>query len=258
MPKLVLQFDNRVLKECVVSATVTIGRLPDNTLAIDNPAVSARHARVVRDGDQYVVEDLESTNGTFVNGTRVTRHALRHGDVVLVGKHKLFFDRTSGREADGSEAAEAVMPDFGGTVMLGPDQQRRLLAAVSARIQTRTAADRTSETPAVAVPPAPPPVGLLRVLEGRTDDDEYRLDAPATFIGKSQTALVRLRGWFKPKLAVEIARLGEGYLATAMGGRTFVNGLLLEGRRGLVHGDIIEVGGLRLEFRLQASNQRAA
>ena len=86
MPKLVLQFDDRVLKECVVSATVTIGRLPDNTLAIDNPAVSARHARVVRDGDQFVVEDLESTNGTFVNGEKLDgERALFEGDAIRFG-----------------------------------------------------------------------------------------------------------------------------------------------------------------------------
>jgi pSer/pThr/pTyr-binding forkhead associated (FHA) protein len=257
MAKLVLQFDDRALRETVVAGTVTIGRLPDNTIAIDNPAVSARHARVIREGDQFVVEDLESTNGTFVAGTRITRHVLRHGDVVLIGKHKLFFDKTSGRDADAPEAAEQAMPDFGGTVMLGPDQQRRLLAAVHARIQTRGATAEAGAPPPAPVP-APPPVGLLRVLDGRSDDYEFRLDAGTVYIGKSDAALIRLRGWFKPKLAAAITRLGEGYLVTPVKGRTMVNGQRLDGRRGLEHGDILEVGGLRLEFRLQATGRRAA
>ena len=81
MPKLVLLFEGRVLKETAVShtAAVTIGRLPDNTIVIDNSAVSSRHVRIAREGPQFVVEDLESTNGTFVNGDKVTKRALRHG-----------------------------------------------------------------------------------------------------------------------------------------------------------------------------------
>ena len=67
MPKLILKFDDRELQECAVGThAVTIGRLPDNMLVIDNAAVSGRHARVYREGNHYVVEDLKSTNGTFV------------------------------------------------------------------------------------------------------------------------------------------------------------------------------------------------
>ena len=70
---------------------ISIGRLPDNTIVIDNPAVSARHARVYREGHQYVLEDLKSTNGTFVNDRPIARHTLLEGDIVLVGKHTLVF-----------------------------------------------------------------------------------------------------------------------------------------------------------------------
>jgi pSer/pThr/pTyr-binding forkhead associated (FHA) protein len=58
---------------------------------VDNPAVSGHHARIFRDDEDVILEDLSSTNGTFVNGQHTTRHALRHGDVVLVGKHLLVF-----------------------------------------------------------------------------------------------------------------------------------------------------------------------
>src|SRR5688500_12339696 len=82
MAKLTLQFEGRVLKEYVVGKSLTIGRLPDNTIVIENPAVSAHHARVFRDGDHVVVEDLKSTNGTFVNEQHVDRHVLRSGDAL--------------------------------------------------------------------------------------------------------------------------------------------------------------------------------
>ena len=97
VPRLILQFENRVLKEYPAGLMVTIGRLPDNAVMIDNPAVSSHHACVHRDGDQFIVEDLQSTNGTFVNEKRITRHTLRDGDVVLIGKHQIVFDAMGSR-----------------------------------------------------------------------------------------------------------------------------------------------------------------
>jgi predicted component of type VI protein secretion system len=260
MPKLVLMFEGRVLKETPVSQTtpVTIGRLPDNTIVIDNTAVSSHHVRIGREGPQFVVEDLGSTNGTFVNGEKVAKRPLRHGDTILVGKHKLFFDRMGEAEFEGAELPGRELPDFGGTVILDADQQQRLLAAAQARIQARAAATVTA-TPDAGPAPAPAPqppkkpaVGRLHVLSGRSDLTEYRLDAATAAIGRSSQALVRLHGWFKPRLAVEIARMGESYVATPVAGRTLVNGQPLQNRRGLEHGDVLEVGGLELEFRLTA------
>jgi predicted component of type VI protein secretion system len=264
MPKLVLLFEGRVLKETAVSQTavVTVGRLPDNTIVIDNSAVSSHHVRIAREGPQFVVQDLESTNGTFVNGDKITKRALRHGDTILVGKHKLFFDRMGEAEFEGAELPGRDLPDFGGTVILDSDQQQRLLAAAQARIQARTAAHHVAvatpvdapAAPAPAPAPAPkrPAVGRLHVLSGRADLSEYRLDTSTAAIGSDREALVRLHGWFKPRLAVEIARMGESYVATPVAGKTLVNGQRLSGRRGLVHGDVLAVSGLELEFRLTA------
>jgi pSer/pThr/pTyr-binding forkhead associated (FHA) protein len=260
MPKLVLLFEGRVLKETAVSLTapVTIGRLPDNTIVIDNSAVSSRHVRVVREGPQFVVEDLESTNGTFVNGEKITKRGLRHGDTILVGKHKLFFDRMGEAEFDAPDLAGPDMPDFGGTVILDADQQQRLLAAAQARIQARhiAAAGAPSAGEAPVPVPAPAPkkaaVGRLHVINGQADLSEYRLDQSTSAIGKDPEAVVRLHGWFKPRVAVEIARMGDGYVATPVSGKTMVNGQRLQSRRGLVHGDVLEISGLELEFRLTA------
>jgi pSer/pThr/pTyr-binding forkhead associated (FHA) protein len=246
MPKLVLQFEGRVLKECALAGTVTIGRLPDNTVVIDNPAVSARHARVVHDGDTLVVEDLESRNGTFVNRQRVTRHVLQNGDIVQVGKHALVYERVPGDEARPVEALtpEPIMPDLGGTMLLDTEKHRKLVADMEARLRAQKA-----QAAAQAIP-----AGVLRVLRGRADQTEYALDGHEAIIGRSETALVRLRGWFKPKMALAIARMGESYVATLLGGTTLVNGQRLTGRRGLENGDLLQVGGLTLEFRLKGQS----
>ena len=113
MPRLILQLEDRVLKEYDMGMMATIGRLPDNSVMIDNPAVSSHHACVFRDGDQFVVEDLQSTNGTFVNGTRVSRHALQQGDVVTVGKHQLVLDQLAVAEPAASDGADPSAPEPG-------------------------------------------------------------------------------------------------------------------------------------------------
>src|SRR5437588_8679209 len=106
MPRLILQFEDRVLKECSIGLMVTIGRLPDNDVVIDNPAVSSHHACVFRDGEDWVIEDLDSKNGTFVNGKRASRQVLHHSDVLLIGKHTLLFDQ----HAAGAPATEEKGP----------------------------------------------------------------------------------------------------------------------------------------------------
>ena len=92
MPRLILKLDERELHECAVGAhPVSIGRLPGNTVIIDHPAVSGRHARVYREVNDYVLEDLKSTNGTFVNDKPIERHLLLEGDLILIGTHTLSF-----------------------------------------------------------------------------------------------------------------------------------------------------------------------
>jgi hypothetical protein len=102
-----------------------------------------------------------------------------------------------------------------------------------------------------APPPAPARVGVLTVLSGKADQAEYRLETATSVIGKSDTATIRLRGWFKPKLAAAIARKGETYTVTPLGGKTLVNKQALTGRRELKDGDVLEVSGLTLQFNLQ-------
>jgi pSer/pThr/pTyr-binding forkhead associated (FHA) protein len=246
MAKLTLQFDELILNEYPIGLMATIGRLPDNTLVIDNPAVSSHHACVFRDGDHFVVEDLDSTNGTFVNEERITRHVLRNGDVVLVGKHKLVFDEIGGGEPVEDQEAGGVISNLGDTVFLDTKKHRDLLAKL--REAQANATDGVGAT--VKMRTVQTKTGVLKVITGRTDRREYRLDGRTSVIGKSAAALVRLNGWFKPDLAVAITRNGDGYTASRLNGKTLVNNVPLNGRHELKNGDVLRVGGLTLEFRL--------
>lgn len=250
MPKLILKFDDRELQECAIGVHgVTIGRLPDNLLVIDNAAVSGRHARVFREGDRYVIEDLQSTNGTFVDNKPITRYTLRDHDAVLVGKHTVVFSMAGGEDATSTEP-EAFVPEIGGTMMLDTLRHKSLLAG----LETGGSKPGDPSAPVAAKterPAAPPRIGTLTVLAGRANETEYTLSAHTSIIGKADTALVQLKGWFKPKMAAAIARKGEGYSATALGGKVRINGQPLLGRHDLRDGDIIDVSGLTLEFRLK-------
>jgi pSer/pThr/pTyr-binding forkhead associated (FHA) protein len=249
MSKLALQYEGIVLKEYALGTGVTIGRLPDNAVIIDNPAVSGHHARVYLEGNQVVLEDLRSTNGTFVNGRPVTRQILHHGDEVLVGKHQLVFDRTAVEE---QSVSTSPMEGLGDTVYLDTKQHRALRATLeTARAD---AAKSLNARPASSASPAQR-LGVLRVVAGRSAQDEYDLGAHTSLIGRSDTALVRLQGWFKPAVAIAIARSGNTYMATALGGKPFINDVRLEGRHELQDGDVLSVSGLVLEFRWKSAER---
>jgi len=260
MARLTVKCGDQVLKEYVVGPMSTIGRLRDNTVMIDDAAVSSHHACVFRDGGQFVVEDLQSTNGTSVNGNRVSRQVLHHGDVVQVGKHELVLDQLVDGDAAAPDQAELSTPNQGETVFV---DKRKLLArlmhsetdarkydALVARLMdVETHASRSSH--ATAEPASgPAKVGVLRVLAGRADQTEYHLQAHTSLIGRGKSSLVRLRGWFKPKVAVAITRNRHGYVATLFGGNVLINSQSVNGRHELKDGDLLAVSGLILEFRL--------
>ena len=90
MAKLVLSLNGAVQGEFSLSKErISIGRKPDNDIQVDNLAVSGKHALVITILDDSFLEDLGSTNGTYVNGKLIKKHALRDGDVVGIGKHEL-------------------------------------------------------------------------------------------------------------------------------------------------------------------------
>ncbi|MCA3160088.1 MAG: FHA domain-containing protein [Burkholderiales bacterium] len=92
MAKLVLSVDGVTLREVPLSKErMTLGRKPQNDIVIDNIAVSAEHAVIVTLFNDSFLEDLGSTNGTFVNGQPVKKHFLQNGDTIELGKYRLKF-----------------------------------------------------------------------------------------------------------------------------------------------------------------------
>src|SRR5262249_44337998 len=86
---------------------------------------------------------------------------------------------------------------------------------------------------------------------GRADQSEYLLTSHTSLIGKAPWTLVRLRGWFKPSVAVAITRNQQGYVATRLRGKMLFNNQPMNGRHDLKDGDVLWVGGLTLSFRLR-------
>jgi pSer/pThr/pTyr-binding forkhead associated (FHA) protein len=248
MPKLILKFDDRELQECAVGVQpVTIGRLPDNMVVIDNAAVSGRHARVYKEGNHYVLEDLKSTNGTFVNDKPIARHTLLEGDVVSVGKHSLVFTQKGGEQAPAAGGdGEQFVPEIGGTMVLDTLKHKTLLAGLDQGRPSQSHA----VIPKTTVPTASR-AGSVKVISGKSDQSHYVLASVTTVIGKADNAQIKTKGWFKPKVSAAIARKGEGYSVTPTGAKVFVNGTQLSGRHELSDGDMIEVSGLTLEFHLE-------
>ena len=109
MLKILLKLKEKELKTLETDkAEITIGRNENNDVHIDNLGVSKKHARIVRQNGAYIIEDLESTNGTRLNNKLITTARLSDSDVVTVGKHTLYVSLQDGRDAT-RQFAEATI-----------------------------------------------------------------------------------------------------------------------------------------------------
>ena len=110
MARLILSLDNQVLAEYnMTKERYTIGRLPDNDVRVDNPAVSGHHSLIINILNDSFLEDLNSTNGTYVNGKLIKKHALQNGDVITIGHHQLRFADQQITDADQDEFEKTMV-----------------------------------------------------------------------------------------------------------------------------------------------------
>ncbi len=236
MAKLELRFEGNFLAEYPLTMRpLTMGRGQDCDVFIDNLAVSTHHARIVFEDDQYVLEDNKSLNGTFVNDIRTERVPLRDGDKISIGKHTLIVRLHADARVDGTHKKVAA-PRLDGTVMLDTRQRKELLKQPT---EQRAVADRMV-------------VAHLKVISGKTDQQDYVLTSQLNLIGKSEMANIKLRGWFKPKNAAVISRRKDSYFVGIGSHRVPVrlNGAVISSQQMLSDGDTIEVAGVRLSFSL--------
>jgi hypothetical protein len=262
--KIILKFEQSVLKEVPLSqGVVTVGRLPDNTIHIDNLAVSGHHAKIYWDGEKFVIEDNNSLNGTYVNKHRISKAELKDGDEVLVGKHTLSFKDEWHEGAPGPAAAEhkPTVPQMQATMVLDTKKAKEMLAmAAAARTGTPPPAPAGHESPAVppppahVEPPAPPKerIGMFSVLDGKTDASSYVLGKMCV-LGKSDMASIKLKGFFAPNMAALVNKRDNKYFIAASEAKIKVriNGQEIAGQRELHEGDVVEVAGIKLNFGFQ-------
>ncbi|MBV9074730.1 MAG: FHA domain-containing protein [Acidobacteria bacterium] len=271
MAKLFLKFEQATLKEVPLSqAAVTIGRLPDNVIQIDNLAVSGHHAKIYWDTDKYVVEDNNSLNGTYVNNARISKQPLKNGDSILIGKHTLAFTDEgkplpSGPGVAQQEKAGPTVPKLEHTMMLDTKKMKEMLSHSHSPGGSQPPAPAPGPAPASAtsghaptqtysVPPPPiEKVGMLNVVSGKTDQSQYLLTSKMSVIGKSNMASIKLKGWFAPKMAAIISKRDTAYVIAASEKKikVKVNGEEVIGQKPLAENDVIEVAGVKMTFGLQ-------
>jgi len=122
MPKMIISLDGVVLKEVQLTKDRTsLGRRPYNDIVIDNMAVSGEHAVLQLSGSETYIEDLNSTNGTYVNGKTVKKQQLQPDDVVEIGKYKIQYVSESQSSSAGAGAANGAIK-----VMSGPAAGREM------------------------------------------------------------------------------------------------------------------------------------
>ncbi|MGI9236436.1 MAG: FHA domain-containing protein [Woeseiaceae bacterium] len=167
MARLFLSLDNQVLAEYnMTKERYTIGRLPDNDVRIDNPAVSGHHSLIINILNDSFLEDLNSTNGTYVNGKLIKKHALQHGDVITIGHHQLRFSDQQVPETEQDEFEKTMVIPAGqqNADQLAKAEQAAEAAAEAARAEAdadpeaqAAAAVRLDPEEAAALEDDPPP-----------------------------------------------------------------------------------------------------
>jgi len=234
MARVILVFNKKVIKEYPFTKnSLTVGRDEGNDIVIDNLAVSGLHARIDKTGDTFIVTDLQSTNGTFVNDRKITAHKLQHKDKIIIGKHLLFF-ALSKQEQEKSKTA-----DLDKTMILDTSKQRELLEKQPGKKEAEKASERGK-------------VGVISFIDG-SDQGEIRLDKKLTKIGKAETSEVRLGGIFMPPTAATISRRPNGYAITSTTGKTKVkvNNQVIKDSQLLKDFDTIEIGSYKFQFYSQ-------
>lgn len=225
-PKLIIKLHGAEAKEIeLTQSEFTIGRHHRNDLVVEDPSVSGHHARFVKIHSVYFLEDLGSTNGTFVNGAKIDRQQLKDADLVTFGKHHLIF----------RDESEIVLTPESHPVS---EMDKTMVATGSMRNGRGSTRQQ---------------VGMIRVVSGRTDQKEYELTKHLTSIGAQDGATIKLTGWFAPKTAATISRRGPQYyiVPTETGKTIQVNNTVVRDQVDLKDGDLLQVGRVKMYFSLK-------
>ncbi|MBL8342193.1 MAG: FHA domain-containing protein [Rubrivivax sp.] len=223
MGKLVVSLDGVVIKEVQITKDkTTLGRRPYNDIVIDNLAVSGEHAVLQMVGADVFIEDLNSTNGTYINGKAIKKQLLAHNDTVEIGKYKIkYLVDESG--------------DYEKTMIMRPKETAPVAAPPP------MGAGHPAHAPQVPVAGPPPvlPSALIKVLNGPAAGREVALTKVVTTVGKPGVQVA------------SITKRPNGYTFAHVEGaqRPNINGAPLVGDSvPLRNGDVIELAGTQMQF----------
>jgi pSer/pThr/pTyr-binding forkhead associated (FHA) protein len=251
--------ETTMLKEIpLIKERITIGRKPHNDIQIDNLAISGEHAVVITILNDSFLEDLGSTNGTFVNGQSVKKHFLKNGDTIELGKYRLKyvaelpqqtsnadFEKTMILRPGAKPAAPPPVAPASAPAQAAPAPgPAPAAAAASNGAHAATSAGMAAAPAPAAQPAAAPalPLGAIQLLSGGNAGKEMELTKTLTTLGKPGV-----------QVAV-IARRPHGYFITHVEGASFpvVNGKALDAQaHQLADHDVIELAGIKMEFFLK-------
>lgn len=279
MARLILSLDSQVLAEYnMTKERYTIGRLPDNDVRIDNPAVSGHHSLIINILNDSFLEDLNSTNGTYVNGKLIKKHALQHGDVITIGHHQLRFADQQASEPEQDEFEKTMVIPAGqhSAEQLARAERAAAAAAAESKVASRgpdvrvempksearpdpmaperspkrlperkpemTAHSRTAANIDPRVAPNALPLARLQVLSGAFAGRELELTKALTTLGRPGVQVAA------------ITRRAEGYFVVHVesgkeGDYPLVNGQPIGAQaRKLADNDVLQLAGVKMGF----------
>jgi pSer/pThr/pTyr-binding forkhead associated (FHA) protein len=211
--------------------TLTIGRKSDNDIHLDNLAVSGHHAKLLTILNDSFIEDLNSTNGTYLNGSLIKKNALSDGDIIKIGKHELVYINTNTGSADDFEKTMIINPDSDG--MQETEGNQQIDQSVGKIVAEIASADNGKANQKIA---------KIRLVSGANSGKELELTKVLTTLGK-------------PGIQVAaITRRPSGYFLIHIDGgdsseRPTVNDAEISSRaQPLNNNDVIEVAGVKMTF----------
>jgi len=272
MPKLIISLENKVVDEIPIEKEIiTIGRRTDNDLCLDNLAISGYHSQISTVLDDCFLEDLESTNGTFVNSEIVKKHALKDGDIIDIGNHRIKyvnhlasssanseFEKTlimtatterknSLKDEQDVQELESHIDDLDDgdeeDLELTRNNIERLMKAKKEQEakskKTESFGDNTELE--INSRSASAKIGRIQILNGKNSGKEISLDKSLTTVGKPDVAVVG------------VTKRENNYFIIHVDGKaetpSKLNGEVIKGKaQPLETHDIIDVAGIKLEF----------
>lgn len=238
MAKLVLTLDNAILGEYpIVKARTMIGRRSVSDIHLDHLAVSGEHAAILQIGQDYYLEDINSTNGTRINGTLIKKHLMQHNEVVEIGRYKLRFSSDQASNHDSQHLTSSGIDDL-------TSKPQGLVEASLANPQENNAPPLPKVADVTESQGMDTLLAKVKVLNGSNSGRELTINKAMTTLGKvgSQVAVITKRP--------------HGYFISHIEGKVFplLNGASIGSQSVALHSqDVIELAGVKMEFSLSSA-----